>query len=224
MKKLSVICWILTAVLHLSLLFSVVPEGKNSEVNEPKSLQKINVTLEKIVEVPKPTAPVVQELQSQKLTTKKVLKKRVIAQTIITDNLKDIDTVSVPEPESVQVTELLDNEDYIYSDSLITVSDEAFLLSILEEYKLKLSRQIAGKKNYPKKARRLNQTGVVKILFNLAKDGTIIATSIHEESPYAVLNASALETIAQLTKLEKIPDELNCDSKTFVIPLVYTLK
>lgn len=224
MKNLSVITWILTIVLHASLLFSVIPENNNIEVEPKKSPQKIKVTLSQVVETPKPIVPVVKKTKPKKLTTKKVLKKIVTTKTIITDNPMDIDTVSVPEPEMVQVTEVVNNDDFIYSDELVTVTDDAYFNSVLDEYKLKLRRQIASKKTYPKKARRLNQTGVVKVQFNLAKDGTVIDTFIYEESKYQSLNASALNTIQQFTKLEKIPEELNCDSKTFIIPIVYNLK
>ncbi len=223
MKNPSVISWILTAVLHVSLLFSVITEHSDVEPEVVKSPQKIKVTIAKVVEAPKAVVPEVKQAKPKKVTTKKVLKKVVTNKTIITDDPMDIDTVSVPELEPVQVAEAV-NDDYIYSDSLVTVDNEAYLNSILEEYKLKLRKQIAKEQKYPRKAKRLNQTGVVKVEFNIAKDGTIIASSIYESSKYNSLDKSALSTIQKFTKLEKIPDELNCDSKTFVIPIVYNLK
>lgn len=74
---------------------------------------------------------------------------------------------------------------------------------------------------YPKSARRRQLTGTVLVRFTLTAKGQLGSAEIVEESPYKILNRSALKTIRRAVPFPSFPKEITEESRVFIIPIEY---
>lgn len=90
-------------------------------------------------------------------------------------------------------------------------------------YLAKLTSLIEKNKNYPKSAKRLNQTGKVHVTFMITKDGKIKNCKILKGSEFESLDQAALEILLNIANFEPIPNELNKESWEITVPIVYQI-
>ncbi len=90
-------------------------------------------------------------------------------------------------------------------------------------YLAKLTSLIEKNKNYPKTAKRLNQTGKVHVTFMITKDGKIKNCKILKGSEFESLDQAALEILLNIANFEPIPNELNKESWEITVPIVYQI-
>ena len=90
-------------------------------------------------------------------------------------------------------------------------------------YLAKLTNLIEKNKNYPKTAKRLNQTGKVHVTFMITKDGKIKNCKILKGSEFESLDQAALEILLNIANFEPIPNELNKESWEITVPIVYQI-
>ena len=90
-------------------------------------------------------------------------------------------------------------------------------------YLAKLTSLIEKNKNYPKSAKRLNQTGKVHVTFMITKDGKIKNCKILKGSEFESLDQAALEILLNIANFEPIPNELNKESWEITVPIIYQI-
>lgn len=90
-------------------------------------------------------------------------------------------------------------------------------------YLAKLTSLIEKNKNYPKNAKRLNQTGKVHVTFMITKDGKIKNCKILKGSEFESLDQAALEILLNIANFEPIPNELNKESWEITVPIIYQI-
>lgn len=82
---------------------------------------------------------------------------------------------------------------------------------------------VNSKKQYPRKARSLQQEGRVMAKIKLSKDGKLLEVVIVESSEYQILANATLEAIKGIEKFPEIPNELGLNEITLNIPFEYEL-
>lgn len=74
---------------------------------------------------------------------------------------------------------------------------------------------------YPKSARRRQLTGIVLVRFELGSKGELLSAKITQESPYKILNKSALKTVKRAVPFPAFPNTMKESHRVFVIPIEY---
>lgn len=87
----------------------------------------------------------------------------------------------------------------------------------------KLMGWLGRHKHYPAELKRKKQQGIVTVKFTIARDGALLASSIAKTSGNPRLDEAALAMLANATPMPAIPDSLDRDSLTLVIPVEYSL-
>ena len=88
-------------------------------------------------------------------------------------------------------------------------------------YKQELYRYLKDKNHYPPMAAKLKQSGSLKVLITISKNGVFEKIALLESSKFRALNDGTLEFLNQIAKFKPLPK--NQHSKTFEIPIVYKL-
>lgn len=101
--------------------------------------------------------------------------------------------------------------------------DTAQEQNIEAQYLAKIRSLIEQNKDYPKTAKRLNQSGKVFIKFVITKDGEIKNCSIEKSSQFESLDKASLEILMKIANFEAIPKELNRSSWEITVPISYQI-
>lgn len=96
--------------------------------------------------------------------------------------------------------------------------------NIKNSYLQSIYKSVSNLKKYPRKARKLRQSGTVKVAFNITADGSITSISISEKSGFRILDNAAENIFTTLKKVAPIPKELKEKSITIIMPIYYTLE
>ncbi len=83
---------------------------------------------------------------------------------------------------------------------------------------------INQKKSYPRRAKRRKIQGVVKVAFNIAKNGLISNLRIHQSSGSSVLDKAALDAVRKVGRFPAIPSLINKPMLSYIIPISYKLR
>ena len=102
--------------------------------------------------------------------------------------------------------------------------DPVVTANIQNKYLSYIYQSIDKLKKYPKNAKRLGQTGVVKITFTVMADGTIADISVDKASGFLILDDAAKKILTTLTKVNPIPKELKKESLTITLPVSYSIE
>jgi periplasmic protein TonB len=93
----------------------------------------------------------------------------------------------------------------------------------LVKYRGMIYQLLNSKKQYPRKARALQQTGRVVIKIKLSREGKLLAADIVESCPYQVLTKASLEAVKSVEKFPSIPSELAMSEYTIDVPFDYNV-
>ena len=96
--------------------------------------------------------------------------------------------------------------------------------NIKNKYLGTIYQSIDRLKIYPKNAKRLGQSGTVKVTFTVLADGTITDILISGACGFGILDDAAKKILITLAKAAPIPKELNEQSITITVPIVYTIE
>lgn len=154
---------------------------------------------EPIVEKVKPKKIKKVRKKPKKVRKKKVVKKRVKVKEPVIKELP-------PEPIVEQV---------------IAPVVKVDTSSILDAYTSKIRREIRQNLIYPKMAKRMRMQGVVRVAFDVRKDGSIENIRVLN-SPKKLLAKGAMKTLRSLS-LPPIPSELNEEYLNIKIPIEFKL-
>ena len=210
-SKSFFLIFILVSSIHFYLFAYTNVEKKRTYVSsKPASamvVHKVQIKKEKKV-IQKPR---------KKPIKKKNIKKKIIKKKIPT--LKPIPLVKeepVVEPQSKAVA---------VKPVKVASFSEKEKQAIENKYLQKVRLMIEKNKFFPKRAKRFNQTGKVLIGFTIQRDGSFFDLKIIKETPYKLLNHSALELFKKILRFEPIPKELrDKDIWEIKIPIAYTIR
>lgn len=109
------------------------------------------------------------------------------------------------------------------ADSQIESLTSGQIASIEDVYISNIKRTLNKNKFYPLTAKKLKQTGVVKVQFEINEHGHIINKSIIESSQYPSLNQAVTELLDRVNSFEPIPKEFGKKKWTFVLPVEFKI-
>ena len=72
-------------------------------------------------------------------------------------------------------------------------------------YTKRVQKQIEAQKEYPKRAQRRNEQGVVVILFSIGNDGDIVSANIIKSSGSRILDRAGIDALKKAAPFEKPP-------------------
>jgi len=204
---------------------SVIPERKKSEP-EPKKVEP-EVEKKEVVEVVKKTRPkVIKEKKLvKKLAPVKIPKKTQRKKPIEEKNIAKVKPAKQPDPSPVlnKTVEVSAPPPPPAQASPVAIVDGARLMTLEQQFKQALMREIEKNKFYPKRAKRRHREGVVKISFTILSDGKLNSIRIQESSGHKSLDDAAMGAVAEIARFKPIPKELGRERWEFVVPLRYEL-
>lgn len=228
MKKTSIIVWILIIALHLGACFYYLEEQIVHKKKKQTNRICVQINKEKIP-IPKPKKPVAVvpknfKKKIVKKKTKKIIKKVVIHKPVIVENETKLDTTKTIEvPEGLDVIEGEESGSFVNIDTTGCWEYQNYLSKLNKQYQNDIRTIIAQNKFYPKSAKRLSHEGTVMVFFEIAENGNVIKSEIKEKCKFNSLNKAALKTLATIKKFPAIPKDLECTTKSYLIPIVYGL-
>ena len=77
-------------------------------------------------------------------------------------------------------------------------------------------------KSYPRKARKLNQTGTVSVKVHITADGVFQHIHLEKGCDHSTLNKAAVNLIQKLGKFKPLPKKLG-SGEDFTVPIEYTM-
>lgn len=211
-------------MLSLVLHAYAAPLQKEAELVKPKSEPKQKVVPKPKVK-PKPTPtptpkpkPKPKSKPKPKATIKPlpkkvavpIVEKSRVAEPLEEIILEDVNNSALPIMQKVE-----------QSEPKVTTAQRE---NIESRYLQTIFESIQKLKKYPRHARKLGQSGVVKVSFDILEDGTITEVFVSEESGFGMLDAAAKKILTNLVKVAPIPKELNRKSMQIVLPIEYRLE
>lgn len=92
-----------------------------------------------------------------------------------------------------------------------------------KNYFSRLLSHLARHKRYPADAKKAKQEGIVKVKFSLGRDGRLLDYGISESSGNPKLDNAALSMLQDANPLPPIPDSIDRDTVTLVVPIEFSL-
>lgn len=93
----------------------------------------------------------------------------------------------------------------------------------VSEYLVGLRAYIDERKVYPAMSRRMGETGKVLISLEVLRNGTIQDVKLKSGSQYSRLNEAALKTVSEVKKYKPLPDSIDGEKISVVVPIEFTL-
>lgn len=192
---------------------SLAPKPQVKPKPKPKPKPKLKPKPKPIVK------PVVKKIKAPVIQKKQIIEPR---EEIV---IQDVNT-------SLHVSKNISNRESKSQKSLSHVAQVSHVAqytgeqkeNIKMEYLQTISQSIAKLKKYPRNARKLGQTGVVKVSFKILSDGTITEVAISDKSGFGMLDKAAKKILLRLAKVAPIPKELKEKSMRVVLPVEYRLR
>jgi len=95
---------------------------------------------------------------------------------------------------------------------------------IMNDFYMKVGRQIAYAKIYPDFARKKGYQGKILVAFKIDRDGKILNLSVSQSSGYKILDEAALDAVKEAGPYPPIPNELKKNFLKLKIPISYALR
>ena len=93
----------------------------------------------------------------------------------------------------------------------------------LAAYSAELLKWLNKHKRYPKRAKRKNQQGSVKIAFRVTRNGRITDFTIVESSGVRSLDEAVRKMIKKASPVPALPVEFDSGQMTFTLPIAFSL-
>lgn len=95
--------------------------------------------------------------------------------------------------------------------------------AILTEYRNRVKSAILAHRTYPATARRLGREGEVRVQFNVSASGLVSSVEIISSGGDSSLDNAARDAVMSASPVAPIPEELEADSLTLSILIVFQL-
>ena len=230
-KKTLFVIFILVLSIHF-YLFNQLKLNKEEVFAAKPSSSKVQINLKNITIKNK-------EIEVSKKTVETKVNKKLIQ----TNSKNTIKKVEKAEKKETLKEETLkkektakDNEEILKENVLEQITKKIVKTKVVEKlipvetlkaienkYFQKIQELIEKNKNYPKIAKRLNQSGEIYLNFTIYKNGQIANIKITKSSNFRRLNKAAIEIMSEIEKFDPIPDELDKDIWNITVPIVYKI-
>jgi periplasmic protein TonB len=198
----------------------------------PKHITHHKHLIKKQKPIPKP----------KKIVKKKIIKKKIVKKTIPVKKVKkiiqekklvakiptDVNTTTPVTTQHQIVHQTIHQPAHLIQKTRLTQANSTQVSpqtrqKIKNRYLDELYQIINENKVYPIIARKLNQTGIVKVSFTILKNGEIQNIEIKESSGFTLLDNAAQNILKKISKIKPIPSELDQDKLKIILPIVYQL-
>ena len=201
-------------------LNSVAVQKVEEVIEKPIIEQKPEEVIEKVVEKPAPKKIEKKIVEKPKKIEKPI--EKVVEKPIEKVVDKPIENISEKVVENVVETPAPAPKESKAEVFAPTVN-KAELDNLENIYLSKVKAKIEKNKTYPKAAKKLNQTGIVVVSFDILKDGKIINIRIIKNSNFEKLDSASIELLTNIGFFEAIPNELNKTVWNIQIPINYQI-
>ncbi len=92
-----------------------------------------------------------------------------------------------------------------------------------KQYQRSVQQKIERQKNYPRRAKRMRQQGIVKVGFSLSKNGVMSNLRIVQSSGITSLDNATLQAVKKVGRFPVFPAGINKQSISYIIPIAYQL-
>ena len=79
-------------------------------------------------------------------------------------------------------------------------------------------------KEYPRRAQRRGQEGVVMLFISINRRGQVLDSYIHQESGYALLDQAALDMLDRAAPLPALPNEMPQQRLNIIVPIQFEMR
>ena len=171
---------------------------------------------EKVIPEAKIPEPVIKPRPKPVTPVEPVIKPVVHPEPDIKNNSE---TAARPEPIIEAATEPVAKQETAQAPRLSSQYE-----SLKQRYIKTLLKRIHRKKHYPRRARRNGEEGEVLISFMIGQTGDISLIRVSRSSGYENLDQAAVKTIARVSPLQPLPDELGMASWELAVPIAFDLR
>ncbi len=207
---------------YIDAIEQPTPEAETEEPAPPEPIKdKTPPVPEKTIEAPKEPTPVAETVQA-------VVEQDNTAATIVATSEPEVEPPT-PEKEVPAEPAKVAPETAKPSAALQRATGTSSDRSAggkqgnSKDYFAELMAWLNQHKRYPREAKKEKQQGIVELQFTLLKDGTIIASSIKKGSGFALLDEAALTMLEKAAPLPPLPESMNREQITLVIPIEFSL-
>jgi len=166
---------------------------------------------------PKPKPKLTHKPKAKLKSKYKPVQKKLLKQSKIEKKKKQPKDIVKPQPKTVSSTPKKSNPSAQKVDNT--------KIDLIKSAYLKEIRQlIEFNKYYPRRAKRMHQTGVVEIEFMILKNGKISNITVLKRCRYKILNRAAKKTLEKIGSFKPLPDAFKSNSLTLRVPINYILK
>lgn len=219
--------------VHVAIFANQKTDTKVATVSKQTSASKMNI--KKVVLKEKKTKttpkknidskPLKKEIKKiVKKAKKKVVKKKIEKKQKSKKSethLKKLEKINEKKTqENIKQTSKTTPKKIVSKKTIISTAMKEFLKN---EYLAKVRAKIEKNKIYPKRAKRLNQQGVVVISLEILKNGYIKSINLKNSSKFKRLNKATLKLFKKIIKFEPIPSELNKNRWLIEVPVNYSI-
>lgn len=223
---------LISAFIHVVIFATIFLNNKNTEIikkPEPIKITVVAMQIQKEEEIKPPEEPKPKPPQKPKsikekktVTPKPIIRPEIVtkAETLVEPEIITkpvIETEPTAKPEEVAQTKI------IFKEPIEPIVSLEEMQNIKDIYLTNFRKTIEQKKVYPVNAKRLRQSGTVKVKLTLLHDGTIKNVHIMESSSFKLLDDATLKVLQEIAKIAPFPKELRDTEMQIVIPIEYKL-
>ena len=210
----------ITSIIYLIITFFLFFLFADTVIEEEKKPEEIKISLKHMMtqQEPTPVQALSEPTPTEQVPQKKIDKPKKEKQEhkkIVKEQISQKVEEVVPIIQTEQKTPIVEKP--------IKQVDTANEQNIEAEYLAKIKSLIEQNKDYPKTAKRLNQSGKVFVKFVITKDGEIKNCIIEKSSQFESLDKASLEILMKIASFEAIPKELNRSSWEITVPISYQI-
>lgn len=211
--------WLLRGLIFLSVGVHLILLIQMTHLYRPRVISRIELTLKQISntfqrEIPRPRLPLKPLTEPKGQTVAGALEKPytlrkplqyVLPPPIEFDRLMNNKHIPrIPLIEDTGIAKWQDEPDEALSDSVPPSAENP--VAAERAYTDLVQRRIDTVKQYPKRAQRRNEQGVVKIVFTIGNDGEIVSVNILASSGSRLLDGAAIDAVKKAAPFARPPN------------------
>jgi protein TonB len=210
--------WLLRGLIFLSVGVHLILLIQMTYLYRPRVISRIELTLKQISkpfqrEIPRPRSPLKPLTEPKGLTVTEALDRPytplkplqyVLPPPIESNRLMGNKQIPrIPHIEDTGIAKWQDEPESL-SDSVSPSAEKP--VAAERAYTDLVQRRIETVKQYPKRAQRRNEQGVVKIVFTIGNDGEIVSVNILTSSGSRLLDGAAIDAVKDASPFARPPN------------------
>lgn len=226
--------FIISGLLHLAVATAFVTQidtaFKKNDVDRPLPLTlAMFEEAETATPIPEPAPVTPAKTESEKRIPEEKTHQPVLKPKPVIPVEPVIKTVVNPEPDTKNNSEIVTRLEPVIEPEAQQETVQAPRLSSRQEslkqrYIRMLLKRIHKKKHYPRQARHNREEGEVLVSFVIGQSGDISFIEVSRSSGHATLDKAAIKTLARVSPLQPLPDELGLTHWKLTVPIAFNLR